>query len=219
MFHNSAIFVLLLVAACATKPSEETSTEQAKDSTALELDDQALPPFSIDYPFDSLLGFDSEAQLIEAYGKDNVVRELRYCPEGLCDYDASILFKGTAAEVEFMWKDDSVNFNTLMAIETYGTKPIWKTKSGIGIGTTVKELEKMNGKPFRFAGFGWDYGGTTFLEDGKLKDAGVWITLGVDDNPHPDADSLLGDSDFTTDMPLVQKVNPIVTAMTMSKSN
>ncbi len=36
----------------------------------------------------------------------------------------------------------------------------WKTRQGVSIGTTLKELEKLNWRPFKLAGFAWDYEGT-----------------------------------------------------------
>lgn len=41
-----------------------------------------------------------------------------------------------------------------------GRRSSWKTISGIRIGTTVKELEELNTRPFVLAGFGFDVGGT-----------------------------------------------------------
>lgn len=36
----------------------------------------------------------------------------------------------------------------------------WKLAPGIGIGTSLSELRRINGRPITFSGFGWDYGGT-----------------------------------------------------------
>lgn len=37
----------------------------------------------------------------------------------------------------------------------------WRLHPGVGIGTTLAELEQLNGGPFELYGFEWDYGGTT----------------------------------------------------------
>lgn len=45
----------------------------------------------------------------------------------------------------------------------------WKTPQGVSIGTTLKELEKLNGGPFKLAGFAWDYEGAIISwEEGKM---------------------------------------------------
>jgi hypothetical protein len=45
----------------------------------------------------------------------------------------------------------------------------WQRADGIRIGLTSKELQAMNGKPFEFLGFDWDYGGAiTDWREGKL---------------------------------------------------
>ncbi|MEO8365776.1 MAG: hypothetical protein ABI538_06160 [Pseudoxanthomonas sp.] len=48
----------------------------------------------------------------------------------------------------------------------------WKLVSGIGIGIPLSELRRINGKPFTFSGFDWDYGGTIIdWQRGKLAPA------------------------------------------------
>jgi len=48
----------------------------------------------------------------------------------------------------------------------------WKLVSGAGIGTSLAELRRINGAPFTFSGFGWDYGGTIIdWHGGKLSPA------------------------------------------------
>jgi hypothetical protein len=47
------------------------------------------------------------------------------------------------------------------------------TYGGIGLGTTLKVLERLNGRPFELAGFEWDYSGTvTSWEGGRLESVG-----------------------------------------------
>ena len=44
----------------------------------------------------------------------------------------------------------------------------WKFDNGLKAGMTIAEVEKINGKPFKIAGFEWDYGGYANFEGGKL---------------------------------------------------
>jgi hypothetical protein len=91
----------------------------------------------------------------------------------------------------------------------------WRTRSGVRIGSTLKELEKLNAKAFALAGFGWDYGGTVVdWRDGDLADefdSGSGRTL-VRLRPEPDADysAVLGDSTFLSSEPAMQAIAPYV---------
>jgi hypothetical protein len=49
-------------------------------------------------------------------------------------------------------------------------KSLWRTTYGITQGTTLLELERINRKPFRLAGFDFDYSGTVLSwESGLLE--------------------------------------------------
>src|SRR5689334_12077136 len=49
----------------------------------------------------------------------------------------------------------------------------WQASNGIGFGTRLDELEKLNGRPFTVAGFGYNYGGNVLSWDGgKLASPG-----------------------------------------------
>ncbi|NJB84941.1 hypothetical protein GGR26_000686 [Lewinella marina] len=75
--------------------------------------------------------------------------------------------------------------------------------TGLTIGTTLRELNEMNGRPFEFRGFGWDYGGTvTDWRGGKLQHLLVRLTyaperVGAGGLP----DSLIGDIPLNSDLP------------------
>src|ERR1051325_4728771 len=70
-----------------------------------------------------------------------------------------------------VWKDaagrrypDSILIRNESQQVTYG---------GVGIGTTLKALERLNGRPFELSGFAWDYSGTvTSWEGGRLEHVG-----------------------------------------------
>jgi hypothetical protein len=102
----------------------------------------------------------------------------------------------------------------------------WKTPQGVGIGTTLKEFEKLNGRPFKLAGFSWDYEGTIVSwEDGKLShgfgDGRTYLRLRPaparpGGNSQPEEDQVLGDRDYSSSHPAMQKLNPRVYQMIVS---
>lgn len=171
----------------------------------------------IDFPLDSLLNFDSEKALKKVFGA-NVKRSIGYYPEGMGEYANTLLFPETKNEVEFVWEDDSAHFCKLAYISIAGQQTDWKTKEGITIGTRLKELEKLNKKPFTFYGFDWDYSGLTSWEDGHLDQRKVFVNLDYPpDINSDDLDALLGDREFKSNSKLAQKVNPVVREVTMRR--
>jgi hypothetical protein len=87
--------------------------------------------------------------------------------------DGSIIFPNDPTrKANIIWKDvarRAIPFS----VEVNGSehpKSIWKTEEGIRLGTTLKEIEKLNGRPFKLLGFHWDYGGTVVSwEGGRLE--------------------------------------------------
>lgn len=171
----------------------------------------------INFPLDSLLHFDSEAELKNVFGAD-VQRSTGYYPEGMGEYANTLLFPGSRNQVEFVWKDDSITFSGLAYIEIDHDSSEWKTKEGIAMNTTLKELEKLNGKPFSFFGFGWDYAGATEWEGGYLDKRKIFVRLKLPGGNIPvEFDGLLGDRSFPSDSSLAQRANPVVGEITMRR--
>lgn len=88
----------------------------------------------------------------------------------------------------------------------------WTRADGIRIGLTTNELQAMNGKPFEFTGFDWDYGGAiTDWHGGKLapgeRHAGAIRLCPPEETPdgYPS-----GDSSFQSDLDVVVAHPPIV---------
>ena len=149
---------------------------------------------------------------------DSIKRSIGYYPEGMGEYQNTLLFPGTKNEVEFVWLDDSVTFSGLAYIKLAGQLTDWKTKEGITLGTKLKELEKLNQKPFTFYGFGWDYSGMTDWDNGHLYDRKVFVNLGYPGQTiPPEYEGLMGDHEMRSDSELAQKANPIVCEITMRR--
>ena len=83
----------------------------------------------------------------------------------------------------------------------------WKLVSGVGIGTPLSEVRRINGKPFTFSGFDWDYGGTIIdWHGGKLapaNDEAVFarVQLQMPQGNAGDKAYPQGDSQFSSDDP------------------
>ncbi len=199
--------IALAFLACnnSTKNSENTS-----DSVAVETKND-------EFILENLLSINSEAELIQKYGKENIKREEFYYAEGTVSQMETVVFQGNEKEVVFSWEDDSVKFNKLIDITVYNTNSVWKTKNGIKIGTRMTELEKLNEKPFSFSGFGWDYAGGVDFENGKLANNGIGITLGGLENEdnNPAYEKLLGDNMFKSNSKEAIAYNPYVVELSV----
>lgn len=67
-------------------------------------------------------------------------------------------------EVRF-WDDAMTR---LAAVQPYADSQ-W-TIAGLAVGDPYQKVEKLNGRPFRFSGFDWDYGGYVTAPDRMLGD-------------------------------------------------
>lgn len=117
----------------------------------------------------------SEARLIQIYGADNVVTGIVPGPEGT-EMLATTVFPGDRRkELQFVWWDED-NLRDPGNIEL-PTKAV--VYGGLRIGTTLEQLEAINGEPFTFNGFGWDYGGFAGFETGYLSNPPGGCTISV----------------------------------------
>jgi len=100
-----------------------------------------------------------ERQLIRRYGKDQVGREqIPVDDEGGSRLGTS-LFPRSVDELKIVWREGAFDRpqRVLLLLLQPGSR--WKTPDGIGVGTTLKELETANGGEFEFAAFAWDGAG------------------------------------------------------------
>ena len=112
----------------------------------------------------------SEADLIQVYGKANVQSKDIEVGEGFTEPGTVIYPENLTRTASIIWRDQkSKRFPNTITISGE-KKSAWKTVQGITIGTTLKELERSNGKPFFLLGPGQDYSGTVISwEKGKLE--------------------------------------------------
>ena len=101
----------------------------------------------------------SELDLIRAYGHGNVRTGDIELGEGVRERGTVVFPDEPIKRAAVLWKDLSNN-QMPERIQITGSKTLWKTAQGITLGTSLRELERLNGRPFVLTGFGWDYGGT-----------------------------------------------------------
>ncbi len=223
---KTLILLAIIAAFSACKKSPDTTAETPTDSVTIETDTveatvETTPVKEkditiIDYPLDSLLSFNSEAELKAVYGEyaETSVGQL---PEGMGEYSNTILFKGTKNEVEFNWTDRNEKMG-IESIKLSGKNSDWKMKNGLHIGSTLKEIETLNGAPFIFYGCCWDYAGAIVWTDGALSEKMIdgFIEFPVDD--HPMDNSLTGEKEINSNDPIAQKAGLILGKLILHKA-
>lgn len=146
----------------------------------------------------------TRADLVKLFGAANVKNATLYEAEGET-VPGSILFdKDPKRRLEVIWtKDKHIQF-----LKFYGASSVWHTAEGISLGTSLARLESLNGKAFKFSGFGWDYGGQVLdWQGGKLQTAlkNIWPTL--DPGPNDDYTGVTGDGEFFSNDVLKKKMH------------
>ena len=125
----------------------------------------------------------SRADLDTLFGKDNVRDG---SPDGSEAPDAATVVFGndTSAALAVTWdKERPSTIHICFGTQTGPCK--WRTASGIRIGLPLSELQKLNGKSFQLAGYGFDGQGTvTSWRHGLLEEdpAGVRASGGATDS-------------------------------------
>ncbi|MCB0639171.1 MAG: hypothetical protein KDC54_21235 [Lewinella sp.] len=148
---------LLSLAACQGNGVDEATTE-----TAIEAADPRLD-FTIEIGQRvGLITPDSSSRelVLALYGDSARVEEV-YLGEGLYEEGVVLFPDNPRRRVEIYWEPqfDPVR-PSYLRISGYQGETDWKTTEGITVGTTLTELNRLNGRPFQLYGFGWDYGGS-----------------------------------------------------------
>ena len=161
-------------------------------------------------------GDSSEARLIESFGKENVVTGDVPGPEGSTVLATTVFPNDPTKTIEFGWWDEEKHERV-----AYFTVPPGDTApGGLRKGLTVKEVEALNGGPFRLYGFFWDYGGAAIFEGGKLAPpegrCSVSVRFAVGDYPADlNVDAISGDMQISSSEPLLEKVDARVDTVTI----
>jgi hypothetical protein len=205
--------VLLVFASCANEQPESREPVTKDKEPCLE----------------DILNAGNEQELISRYGKNNVSYDTIWGAEGF--YTMGTVVKvDEHSRVEVMWADEAKRETMISATlvsngDYYGDKiqsGKWKSCTGVALGMSLEELQNINGRPFQFSGFGWDYGGGVISwEGGTLEDKGLAIQLsegsGSDELTLEENTSVLGDVPVMSDNPVARKLKPRVWSISVAE--
>ena len=133
---------------------------------------------------------------------------------------ASVLYpKDPKRRLEVLWQNDAARSD--LAVIAINGQSTWVAPKGLKLGVPLAMLEKLNGKPFKLAGFDWDSGGA--VRDwmgGALSTlpggCNMGMKLALDAKTSGDIRSqVAGDKDFMSSDPLVRAAKPMVEEITI----
>ncbi|HEU0016342.1 MAG TPA: hypothetical protein VFQ45_21865 [Longimicrobium sp.] len=164
------------------------------------------------------------AELEARFGAANVRHGEVMLAEGEMSPGTTLFADDSTRMMEIVWHDTASRARPQLAI-VHGTTGRWAVAPGIRLGTTLAELEALNGGPFTFSGFDWDYGG--FIgswRGGRLESlrSGPRSTIVRLDVPaaaelsDDESRRIAGDRELRSDDPLLQRLNPYVSEITVS---
>lgn len=159
----------------------------------------------------------SHARLVQTFGEQNVVYKRIDAPQGSTGM-ATILFpRERERRLTVEWRDETNRARPIYIGIEAGSS--WIAPKGVAIGMLIEEVERLNGKPFRLNGFGWDLGGAARFskEDGTLGNLPGGCHFGLTFEPTGEGlplggkyRVLNGNRDLHSDMPLLREVKPAV---------
>lgn len=168
----------------------------------------------------------TRADLIRMFGAKNVVEADVTVGEDEPEPGTIVFADEPDKKLAIVWTDDG-HVNSVAICQDEKANCRWHTADGISLGTSLKMLERLNGRSFQFYGFGWDYGGAVVSwEDGRLErlQSGMCgaldLTLDVNGSMPPERrkiyDQLQGEVEFSSSDSAAQTLAPAVVSMTLA---
>jgi len=172
----------------------------------------------------------TERSLLQTLGS-SAVRAQIDIGEGMTEPGLIIYKDDPARRLEVVWSDQEPRHPVTIFIcrDIVEARCQWHTARGIGFGTTLKDLERRNGKPFELMGWGTDVSGNvTSYQGGKLERelrpfGALALTLVprldhgeyVPKLSQSEFDEVEGEKFIPSSNKVMQKLNPYVGAMTL----
>lgn len=183
------------------------------------------------YVLEDLLDIKDETELKKVYGADKVKYDTIWGAEGFFTM-GTILKTDAESRIEITWENGKTKTGiisvTLVSDQDWYSDTIkagmWYSNNSIGIGMKVSHIECVNGRPFTFSGFGWDYAGSVIdWQKGNLEGKGIAVQLSegptspsTDLSPEEIA-SVLGDVEVQSDNPVLKHYRPRVWSISVAK--
>ncbi|MHA8107984.1 hypothetical protein [Aquirufa sp. A-Brett2-W8] len=155
--------------------------------------------------------------LIAKYGAKSVIVDTSIVT-GDDTLRGAIIFPGTAKQANVFFHEGKIS-----DVSVQGENSVWKTASGLYLGLSLQEVEKINAKNFTISGFGWAHGGSVVSwEGGKLAGDSTLTHLVSFRNKRQNISieefkKVSGEAEFDVRHALIQLMNPALEQITILK--
>jgi hypothetical protein len=140
-------------------------------------------------------------RLRAAVGPANVSEAALDVVEGFTDPGVILFAHDSTRRAYVYWRDTATRATPRgVALRDRGSR--WRLPVDVHVGSSISDVEALNGKPFTLAGFAWDYGGRAGgWEGGRLSTLlgrGMSLQVSFDATcleklPRPEWESIVGD--------------------------
>lgn len=155
--------------------------------------------------------------LIAKYGAKSVIVDTSIVT-GDDTLRGAIIFPGTAKQANVFFHEGKIS-----DVSVQGESSVWKTASGLYLGLSLQDVEKINAKNFTISGFGWAHGGSVVSwEGGKLAGDSTLTHLVSFRNKRQNISieefkKVSGEAEFDVRHALIQQMNPALEQITILK--
>jgi hypothetical protein len=207
-----AMLALILAAGASGALSSCRRSEEPAPPRAVIAEDWTIEPGK---RVGALRASGSEQDLIRAYGAANVRDTSIVLGEGETARGTMLFPDDPQRRLEVIWSDPSQKRGP-RRIVLRGERSRWMLPRDVSLGTSLSGLVEKNGAPFQLAGFGWDYAGVVYSWSGGALDSlmtrsvKLYLEPRIEDRGGPEYSSVLGDRDYSSNLPAMKKLNPRV---------
>ena len=157
---------------------------------------------------------DDEAELARRLGAGNVRRDTLWMAEGERTLGTILFPTDPLRRLEIAWSDTARRARPEF-VRLSTDSSVWRVFPGVGIGTSLAELERVNGRAFTLLGFSWDYEGTVSSWQGGRLDSlfgsAVLLRLRPPPNAPPEPRrQVLGDVEYSSTHAAMRQLMPRV---------
>lgn len=202
---NSTLLFLIAVCCWSCGPEAPATDTEEKETTEAATTQKNTFLIRPGEGFGDFTGELAKADLMRLLGKNRIKEQPFYLGEGE-SAPGLVLYPDSPEEVEVLLDED--DFPIMYRIQEEGSE--WATAEGLKVGSSLADLEKINGQPFKFTGFDWDYGGTvTNWNGGALAGKDFLVVLGYDVDAAQFAEEdmalLMGDQEIQSTLPALKR--------------
>jgi hypothetical protein len=157
------------------------------------------------------------------FGKENLVDREMELPEGMGTEEVTVLFPNVPSKkAQIDWVDAKKVHPRTLTVDS--SSSAWRTLEGVTIGTSLKELERINDGAFEVYGFGFDGAGAvgswrggrlqkSFSEGAERK---IFVRMVLRNGGiRADENAVMRGQAYLSSLPVLQRLDPVVGEMSV----